>query len=66
MWEIDERLDGCTVWTRVGAGGVREWSVTTNWDDGTAVEPRMAGVLNREAAMLMYRDERASRVSDDA
>lgn len=54
-WEIDERLDGCTVWAGRDEKGRRVWKVTTN-ALGMPVEP-LAGtrLYSRAAALEVYR-----------
>jgi hypothetical protein len=53
-WEIDERMDGCSVWAGRDEKGRRVWKVTTNVLD-IPVEPVGAGLYSRAVALEVYR-----------
>lgn len=53
-WEIDERMDGCTMWCGRDEKGRRIWKVTTNVLD-IPVEPVGAGLYSRKVALEAYR-----------
>lgn len=54
-WEIDERMDGCTVWAGRDEKGVRVWKVTTNAGE-VPVEPLgTTRLYSRKVALEVYR-----------